>query len=71
MDASLQYHSGTRFCLDARFPESAIELLNLVVNKAARDYFPALASCLGAVRAARPNLERDLQFRRANGGDPT
>ena len=61
--------------LDTRCPESALELLNRIVAVAARGYFPDLASCLSAVRAAQPDLEQDHRFRRllevvrANGGD--
>ena len=70
-------HSLHEAQLDTRFPESALELLNLVVDEAARGFFPDLASCLSAVRAARPDLERDHRFRRllevvrANGGNLT
>ena len=63
--------------LDVRHPASALELLNRVVGEAARGYFRDLATCLGAVRAARPGLEHDYRFRRllevvrANGGSLT
>ena len=61
--------------LDARLPESALELLNRIVGDAAQGYFPDLASCLNAVRGAQPELENDHRFQRlleivrANGGD--
>lgn len=68
-------HSLHEAQLDARRPEAALELLNRIVAEGARGYFPDLARCLSAVRAARPDLEDDHRFRRlleivrANGGD--
>ena len=68
-------HSLNKAQLDARRPESALELMNRIVVDAARGYFPDLTRCLSAVRAAQPDLEHDHRFQRlleivrANGGD--
>ena len=57
-------HSLHEAQLDARYPESALELMNLIVEEAAQGYFADLASCLGAVLAVRPGLEHDHRFQR-------
>ena len=68
-------HSVHKAQLDARLPESALELLNRIVGDAAQGYFRDLARCLSAVRAVQPDLEHDHRFQRlleivrANGGD--
>ena len=50
--------------MDTRFPERALELLHRVFHHEARGYFPALESCLRAIRAASVDLERDDRFER-------
>ncbi|MCY4003903.1 MAG: SIR2 family protein [Rhodospirillales bacterium] len=61
--------------LDARVPEAALQLLDLVVEKAAKGYFHNLPKCLNAIRATEPEFELDQRFERlkevlrVNGGD--
>ena len=52
----------TRLC--ERFPEQALDFLDLVVK--GRDEWPSseLRECLRAIRAAKPRLESDHRFRR-------